>query len=304
MSQENILISTSTFAEYDKKPLKLLEEKGLAYKLNPYGRKLTSQEFVHLIGKNIGVVAGVEDLNGQVLEQARALKVISRCGVGLDNVDLTKARQLGIKVFNTPDVVTWPVAELTVGLMLSLLRKISLMDREIRQGVWKKEMGQLLRGKRVGIIGLGRIGNAVAELLKNFGVEIVYFDNVVRTKNKFIKFLDLGVLLKTADIITLHISGGQTLLDEKALSLCKQGSFIINCARGGLIDERALHVHLKNGHLAGAALDVFEQEPYTGELGNLNNMILTSHIGSYARESRVEMEIQAVQNLIKGLKIK
>ena len=165
-------------------------------------------------------------------------------------------------------------------------------------------MGQLLRGKRVGIIGLGRIGSAVASLLKNFGVEIVYFDTIVRTKSKFIKFVGFDALLKTSDIITLHISGSQPLLDEKALSLCKQGSFIINCARGGLIDEKALYAHLKNRHLAGAALDVFEQEPYTGELKNLNNVILTSHIGSYARESRVEMEIQAVQNLIKGLKIK
>ena len=151
---------------------------------------------------------------------------------------------------------------------------------------------------------MGRIGSAVAALLNNFGVEIVYFDHIVRTKNKFTKFLGFEVLLKTADIITLHISGSQTLLDEKALSLCKEGSFMINCARGGLIDETALYAHLKNGHLAGAALDVFEQEPYTGELKNLNNVILTSHIGSYARESRVEMEIQAVQNLIKGLNIK
>ncbi len=305
LTNKNILITTSTFAEYDRKPLDILEQKGFQYKLNPFRRKLTGVEFLDLVGDCVGVVAGTEDLKADILTRTKSLKVISRCGTGMDNVDLKKAKELGIKVCNTPDVVTTPVAELTVGFILSLLRKIPLMDRQIRQGKWSKEMGSLLAGKKVGIVGFGRIGTAVAKILKAFDVEIYFYDPLKKKSVGGFKFLEIDKLLKTVDIVTLHMSGGEgnvKFLDAKKLAMMKKGSFVINCARGGLLDENALYDKLRAGYLGGAALDVFEEEPYQGLLKELDNVILTAHIGSYAREARINMELEAVNNLLKSLK--
>jgi D-3-phosphoglycerate dehydrogenase len=229
--------------------------------------------------------------------------VISRCGTGLDNVDLEAAKQLGIKVLNTPDAPTMAVAELTLGLMLGLLRHLPRADREIRAGNWQKRMGNLLQGKKVGIIGFGRIGQKVGELVQALGAQAVYCDPAVN-KDGY-KKISLEELLSQSDIVTLHLSGGgkgAPLLSDKELNRIKQGSWLVNCARGGVVDEAALTKALQEGRLAGAALDVFTQEPYTGPLAKLDNVILTPHIGSYAVESRVEMEVESVKNLIKGLK--
>lgn len=296
----NIFISTSSFAEYDKLPLKLLGDTGMKAQVNPYKRQLTREECL-LHYKDIdGLIAGTEALTAEVLQSAPKLKVISRVGVGLDNVDIAAARKRGIKVFNTPDAPTAAVAELTLGLMLALLRHIPRGDREIRAGKWQKRMGNLLKGKKVGIIGLGRIGQKVAELVQALGAQVIYCDPAVDKKDY--KKLTLDELLAQADIVTLHLSGGGTLLGKNELQHMKQGSYLINCARGGIVDEVALAQLLQEGWLAGAALDVFNREPYTGPLAKLDSVILTPHIGSYAIESRVEMEVEAVKNLIEGLK--
>jgi len=232
------------------------------------------------------------------------LKVISRCGAGLDNVDLKNAKELNIKVFSTPYGPTLAVAELTLGLMLDLLRKITVMDRELRTGVWKKQMGSLLKGKKVGILGCGRIGQKVAELLTPLEVEIAYYD--ICTLEGAILLMTKNELLSWADIITLHCSAntdGRPVIGESELKLMKDNSWLINASRGGLIDEKALLSALKKGKLSGAALDVFDNEPYEGPLRSLDNVILTPHIGSYAKEGRIQMEKDAVQNLINGLQI-
>jgi D-3-phosphoglycerate dehydrogenase len=297
-----VFISTSTFAEYDKLPLKLLNDAGIDVQVNPYRRKLTLDECLNLYEDIDGLIAGTEALTAEVLKSARNLKVISRCGVGMDNIDLELAKQRGIKVFNTPDSPTAAVAELTVGLMLALLRHVPHMDRDIRAGRWQKRMGNLLQGKRVGIIGFGRIGQKVAELVLGFGAQVVYCDPAVNRADY--TRMSLDKLLSQADIVSLHLSGGVNdapLLGDRELRSMKQGSWLINCARGGVVDEEALSQVLQEGWLSGAAVDVFEQEPYTGPLAKLDNVILTPHIGSYAIESRVDMEVQAVKNLIKGL---
>jgi D-3-phosphoglycerate dehydrogenase len=295
-----VFVSTSSFAEYDKLPLKLLQDAGIEYQVNPYGRKLTEDECLKLIGNADGLIAGTEPLTAAVIKSAKKLKVISRVGVGLDNVDLEAAKKRGIKVFSTPDAPTLAVAELTLGLILALLRHIPRGDKEIRAGKWQKQMGNLLHSKKVGIIGLGRIGEKVAELVKGMGAQVSYYDPAV--KKAGYQKLPLEELLAHSDIVSLHLSGGGTLLGEKELRRMKQGSYLVNCARGGLVDEKALLNVLKEGRLAGAALDVFAQEPYTGPLTKVDNVILTPHVGSYAIESRIEMEVQATKNLIKGLK--
>jgi len=298
-----VFISTSSFAEYDALPLKLLSDAGMDVQLNPYGRKLTPDECLSLYKDIDGLIAGTEALTAEILKSARNLKVISRCGVGMDNIDLEIARQHGIKVFNTPDSPTVAVAELTVGLMLALLRHVPRGDRDIRGGKWQKRMGNLLRGKKVGIIGLGRIGQKVAELVVGLGAQVVYCDPAVNRTDYTPMTLDK--LLSQSDIVSLHLSGGAKdapLLGDRELRSMKQGSWLINCARGGVVDEEALCQVLQQGWLSGAALDVFEQEPYAGPLAKLDNVILTPHIGSYAIESRVDMEVQAARHLIEGFK--
>lgn len=303
MTMLKVFISTSSFGEYDDLPVRLLKDAGLDIELNPYGRKLAADECLSLYKDIDGLLAGTEALTADVLRSARKLKVISRCGVGIDNIDLKVARQQRIKVFSTPDSPTVAVAELTVGLMLALLRHVPAADRDIRAGKWEKRMGNLLQGKKVGIIGFGRIGQKVAELVIGFGAQAVYCDPAVN-KTDYTR-MSLDELLSQADIVSLHLSGGGNdapLLRHSELRSMKQGSWLINCARGTVVDEEALGQVLKEGWLSGAALDVLGQEPYTGPLTELDNVILTPHVGSYAVESRIDMEVQAAKNLVKGLK--
>ena len=303
-----IFISTTSFAEYDKKPLELLRSAGFEVILNPYKRKLKPEEIVALASDCDGIIAGVEQITEEVLRSLPKLKAISRCGVGLDNVDLEAAEKRGILISNTPNAPSQAVAELTIALILNLLRKVSLSDRRVRNGQWKKEMGQLISGKTVGIIGLGRIGKRVTELLKSFEVKILASepnpDKKWVRKNK-INLVSMDELLKESDIVTLHIpytEQNRNLINSERLKIMKRGAILINTSRGGLIDEMALYQALKSGHLGGAALDVTEVEPYQGPLTELDNVIITPHIGSYAVEARIQMETEAAMNLIRMLK--
>lgn len=294
-----IAITTSSFARYSDAPLQLLRDAGIEYVMNDKGRALTEEEAVQILEGCVGVAAGTEPLTRKVMDSTPGLKVISRCGTGMDNVDRAYAQEKGIAVCNTPDGPTLAVAELTVGLMLSLIRQVPRQDRELRSGVWKKRMGNLLYGKHVGIVGFGRIGRAVAQRLVTFGAEIAYCDPHV--EDKAFSRLGLDVLMDWADIVTLHCAkpeGGATLLDLGRLSLMRPGSFVLNVARGGLVDEKALLGLLTANHLGGAALDVYGKEPYEGPLKDMENVILTPHIGSYAREARIIMELDTIKNLL------
>lgn len=307
ISKSRIVVTTSTFSQYDTSPMDMLLGKGLDVLLNPLGRKLSEAEVLGILQEErpIGMIAGTEPLTPLVLSHAGSyLKVISRAGTGWDNIDHEMAQKKGIGVFRTPDAVTDAVAELTVGLILNLLRRVGQCDRELKVGLWEKRMGSLLNEKRVGVIGCGRIGRRVGELLEAFGVRITINDVCqVDTPPTWTR-LGLEGLLKEADVVTLHIApekGGGVLLDEHRIGCMKKGSWLINTSRGGLVDEQALYLALKSGRLRGAALDVFAQEPYEGPLRDLDNVILTPHIGSYAREARVLMEQQAASNLLSGL---
>ena len=296
-----VAITTSSFAKDSREPLDMLEAGGIEYVLNPYGRALTEDEAIALLAGCVGVAAGTEPLTERVFAALPELKVVSRCGVGMDSVDLPAAKARGIAVRNTPDGPTRAVAELTLGLAISLLRDIPAMDRDIRAGVWKKRMGSLLEDKNVGVIGLGRIGLATAGLFQALGAHIAYSDPMVN--NPAFTRKDLDELLAWADIVTVHAPPSKSgfLLDAARLGLMRQGAWLINAARGGIVDETALAGLLKQKHLTGAALDVFGQEPYAGPLLELNNVILTPHIGSYAKEARIRMEIDTIANLLDGL---
>jgi len=299
------VVSTSSYGKYDGTPLEMLKRAGVEFLLNPHGRKLSGAELVELAAEADGLIAGTESLSQDVIAQLKKLKVISRCGVGLDNVDLQAAARAGIKVLNTPDGPTDPVVELTMGLILSALRFISLSDASIRKGVWQKPMGGLLRTRTVGIIGFGRIGRRLAAVLLAFGAKVVAHDIAAVPAVEGVEFMSLADLLARADIVTLHVPSSKKghLIDKQAILKMRSGAFLVNAARGGLVDEVALYDALQSGKLAGAAVDTFENEPYRGKLTELDNVVLTPHIGSYAREARINMEIQAAKNLLKGLEV-
>ena len=301
-----ILITTSSFGKQDSSLLQILLENGLSYKLNLYARKLTEPEVSELIEQHqpVGMIAGVEPLTRKVLEKAKTLKVISRAGIGMDSVALQAAKDLGIVVTNTPDAPTIPVAELTLGMILSLLRRIHISDASIRHGEWIRPMGNLLHGKTVGLIGCGRIGSYLAGLLSSFGCKILGCDPFVNKSDNF-SLIGLEKILSDADIISLHIPYSQEnhhFINAERIQNMKKGSLLINAARGGLIDEDALYNALSSGYLGGAAMDCFEEEPYAGKLKDLDSVLLTAHIGSYAQEGRILMERQAVENLLRELK--
>jgi D-3-phosphoglycerate dehydrogenase len=289
------------------KPLSILRENGIEIVPNPYNRKLTPEEVLTLAADCDGIVAGVELLDERVLKNLPRLKCISRVGVGLESVDMKAAESLGILVRNTPDGPTRAVAELTIGMAFALLRRIPQADRNIRNGIWKKEMGSILLGKTAGIIGLGNIGKEVAGLFLALGCEVIANDpkpDLAWLEQYPVSMVKLDDLLAGSDLVCLHLSftsKGKPLIGEEQLALMKPTAVLINLARGEVIDEDALYEALSNGRLAGAALDVFSAEPYKGRLIYLDNVVLTPHLGSYAREARLNMEIQAVENLLEGL---
>jgi len=280
-----------------------LKNAGVEVKLNPFAARLTEDQVIELLGTDtIGLIAGLEPLTKNVLQAAKSLKVIARVGTGLDSVDLATAKQLGITVLNTPDAPTKAVAELTLAHILGLLRNVSQADRQVRVGVWKGLMGSLLETKTVGIVGFGRIGKRVATLLSAFGASVIISD--AQVSKSVYPNVELDELCIKSDILSLHLPYNESthhIINEKNLNLMKKGSYIVNISRGGLVDETALLAALKSGHLAGAALDCFEQEPYEGELRNLETVQITAHMGSYARETRDLMEQEASRLLVDAL---
>jgi len=273
-----------------------LEAEGCEVIRNPYGRKLAKDELAALLPGVTGIIAGLEPLTRDVLEKSQ-LKVISRCGGGLSNVDLQAAADLGIAVRSTPDAPTSAVAELTVGAMLGLIRMVGRMDRDLHAGQWNKYIGVQLEGRTVVIIGYGRIGQKVAALLAPFKPKVIAVDPFLSDCGR-VPVLPLQAALPLADIVTAHCSGEACLLGEKEFNLLKPGAFVLNAARGTLIDEGALMKGLDEGLIAGAWLDTFEQEPYTGPLTKYPQVILTPHVGSYTQECRKQMELEAVDNLL------
>ena len=300
-----ILITTSSFSLGNFAQAKSLHDAGISLEMNPHGRRLSEDEVAELVATDvIAILAGLEPLTDRVLSNAKSLRVIARCGTGLDSVDLLAASRLGIDVFNTPDAPTQAVAELTIAHMLNSLRHISTTDSNMRSGKWTPTMGSLLATKTVGLIGVGRIGSAVAKLAQAFGARVIGFDPVVNSHNS-VELLSLDEVLNQSDIVSLHVPiNDQThhIVNASAISRMKPGSIVVNVSRGGLIDESALHDALKSQHLSGAALDCFEDEPYSGPLLQIPGVHVTAHMGSYARETRDLMEVEASTNLVNGLR--
>ncbi|MFH1190090.1 MAG: phosphoglycerate dehydrogenase [Candidatus Omnitrophota bacterium] len=296
---KKVLIGPSTFATADRTPVDKLVKSGFEVVNNPFGRKLAPEELTKLLPGVSGIIAGLETLDRKTLEGSD-LKVISRCGAGMSNVDIAAASGLGIKVFNTPDAPTNAVAELAVGGMICLMRHISRADKEMHAGKWPKKIGAQVEGKTITIIGYGRIGRRVAKLLKPFEVKIIAVEPNVKGPTDGIPVLSIGEALPRSDVVTIHTSGDDVVLGPGQFALMKKGALLMNCARGAAIDEGALMNALDSGAVAGAWLDCFRDEPYNGPLVKYPQVLLTPHIGSYTVECRRRMEMEAVDNLIGG----
>ena len=306
---KKIFVTTSTFCQFLKKPLELLQEKNFEVVFNSFKRKLSDSELKSEIAQFDGVIAGTEVYDRHVLDAAETLKVISRVGVGLDNIDLDYASEKGIKVFKIQTTPAPAVAELALCLILDLMRKIVEQSNNLNNGVWKKQMGSLLKGKRLGIIGLGTIGKKLVEITSGLQLKYLAYDIIkdeTFSEEHNVKYCDLSYLMENSDIISVHLNmtnENADLVNMRRLKKMKPSSIIINTSRGEIINEHDLELAVKNGIIAGAGLDVFKEEPYYGPLTNYENVILTPHIGSYAKEIRMVMELEAVNNLIKGLNI-
>ena len=307
-----LLITTSSFGAKDTAALAALRDAGYEAVLNPFARTLTEAEITALLAEHrpVGLIAGLEPLTDAVMQGAVAhLQVISRCGTGLDNVDLDAAKRLGIAVLNTPAAPAEAVAELSLGLILALIRNIAAHDQTVHAGAWKKRMGLLLSEITVGIVGLGRVGKRVAAMLRPLGSRVIATD--VLPDHDWIaahgvSLMTLPQVLAAADVVSLHLpyASGDLfrLMNAERIASMKPGSYLLNTSRGALIDEQAVADALTSGHLAGAAIDTFETEPYTGLLLQAPNLILSPHAGSYARATRNRMELEAAQNFINQMK--
>lgn len=303
MNKVRVLLGPSSFAEIDKEPLDKLMSSGFEVIGNPYRRKLTEDELLKLLPGVEGLIAGLEPLNRRVLK-ASCLKVISRCGSGISNVDIQAAKELGIVVRNTPSGPTTAVAELTLGCLLCLLRQVPLMNHSLHQKTWSKRIGKQLQGSYVAVIGYGQIGRKVGQLLSACDANVVAVDPLLSGRVENIEIIPLEEALKKADIITLHASGEDCLLGRREFGLMKNGVYILNAARGGLLNEEVLAEFIDNKKVAGAWLDTFIKEPYDGILCNYDEVILTPHIGSYTVECRRNMEMESVENLINSFELK
>jgi len=273
----------------------VLEKNGLKVTYEP---EITPEQTAEKIGNfQVVVVRGRTKLSRELIEKADKCKIIARVGVGLDNIDEEAAKEKNIRVINAVEGATTAVAELVIGLMLSMAREIPRADREIRNGNWiKKElMGSELKGKYLGIIGLGNIGKRLGRLARALNMNIIGYD-VIPIDDEFSKEVglmkaDLGTLLSSADYVSLHVpllDSTHHMINAEKLKLMKNTARIINTSRGGVIDEEALYNSLKEGNIAGAALDVFEVEPATGNrLTTLPNFIATPHMGAQTKEAQL-----------------
>lgn len=297
-----IIIGASSFAEADRAPLEELHRHGLEVIPNPYQRRMTAAEISALLQDADGLLAGLEPLDAAVLSQAPKLKALARIGIGMENVDSDYARQRGIRVSNTPDGPTRAVVELALTALLALLRNLLPANEALHQGQWDKSLGTGLNDLKVFLIGYGRIGARFGHLLHTLGAQVLAHDPGLPA-NAFsparpVSFAD-G--LAQADVVSLHASGKLTLLDAAAFAQMQDGAILLNSARAGLIEESALIDALQTGKIAKAWLDVFWEEPYRGRLSEFPQVLMTPHVGSYTRQCRLNMEMQAVRNLLRDL---
>lgn len=280
--------------------------------VNPLDNVMSGDRIAESIKDKEGLVCLLtDDIDSNIIQEAAALKIIANYAVGYNNIDLRTANERRIAVTNTPDVLTESTADLTMGLVISVARRIVEGDKFVRAGRFRGWAPELLLGsdvhaKRLGIIGMGRIGKAVAKRAYGFNMDILYHDTerLPKEVENMIgaRYRELRQLLRESDFVSVHTPLTQDtryLISADTLALMKETAYLINVARGAIVDESALVAALRNGAIAGCALDVYENEPtVTSELMKMSNVVLVPHIGSASRETRTKMALMVVDNLV------
>jgi D-3-phosphoglycerate dehydrogenase len=273
-------------------------------------QQLSPAELMGLLPNYDGMIAGDDPLNADVLRSAPRLRVVSKWGIGLDGIDLAAAAVLGIRVTNTPDTFGEEVADVAIGYLIMLARHLHLIDRSVRSGAWAKPQGVSLAGRTLGIVGLGSIGRALARRGAAMGMRVIGQDIDAatgrRASGEGIEVVDLERLIAEADIISLHCpltDQNRHMINEARLARMRPGAYLVNTARGPLIDEAALIAALQGGRLAGAALEVFEEEPLptSSPLIGMENVILGSHNASNTAEAVARVNQLAIDNVLRGM---
>jgi len=274
--------------------------------INETGKRFSGEELIKYYSDAEAIITGVEKIDDNLLIALPKLKIIAKYGVGLDNIDLKACENREIKIGWTSGVNKYSVAEMTIGLMLMLFRNLSITSKQLKEGTWNKSGGRYFKGSTVGIIGMGNIGKELVRLLSPFGVKIIAND--ITDISEFAAENNLEVvskedIYKTSDIITIHTpltSVTKNLINFEVFEMMKNNAFVINTARGGIVNEADLKSALRNNRIAGAAIDVYEDEPPTDqELLKLQNLICTPHIAGNAYEAVLEMGNSAIKHLLK-----
>jgi len=300
-----IFVSTHPFSSTSSLPQKLIDENSFELSVNEHKRKITSSELAEDIKDADILIAGTEKITEDVFKNAPNLKLISRVGIGLDGIDFELCEKYNVKVAYTPDAPTMAVAELCVGLILDLGRKIAFTDKNIKDGIWNRHMGMLLYGKTIGILGMGRIGKSLIHLLSTFNVKFKVYDidpDLAFARLYNVELVSKNELLSSSDVVSVNVplkKDTKDFITSHKLSLMKKTALLINTARGGIVNEKDLYEALKENIIAGAAIDVFEVEPYKEDLIKLDNALLTCHMGASTIDSRTDMEVQAIEEAVR-----
>lgn len=305
----NIVVTSPSFSSN-----KLLQEEIYKYfpnaKLNLDGKRFNKEELIEYIKDADAVIVGLEPIDEEVLKHCNNLKIVSKYGVGLNNIDLEACKKRNIAIGWTGGVNKLSVAEMALGYMLMLCRNLFVTSNELKNGIWNKAGGFQLSGKKVGIVGVGYIGKEVVRLLKPFNCEI-YVNDIIN-QDAYYEENDLIAISKDeifriCDIVTIHTPYDDTtkeMVNLKVLKMMKKSSFIINSARGGIINENDLKYALQNKLIGGAAIDAYMEEPPTDkELLNLPNLICTPHIGGNSKEAVEAMGMSAIKHLVEHFKV-
>lgn len=301
MIKPNLLLATSTFNKSKNEFLEKIINKKFNPIYNPNNRKLTEKELIQLLINNKinYVVAGLEPYNSNVLKNTN-LKIISRLGSGISNVDTKTTKSKKIKVFSTPDGPIEAVSELTLGMIITMLREVINLNDKMHKNIWEREIGNLLFKKNVLIIGYGRIGKNLKRLLNPFKANVIIYDKN-KKYNKNINYIPLKEAIPKADIITFHTNTEKEIIGKSEFKLLKKGVIICNSSRGSVLNEKEIINYIRKKIIKKIWLDVFNDEPYFGEMSKYKNIIMTPHIGSFTEETRKKMELKAIQNIINNM---
>lgn len=305
-----ILITTPSFGQQSREPWQTLEDQGFTVRRPVKPHPLSAADLAEEIGNADAVIVGLDAVKASVFAAAPNLKVVAKHGVGVDNIDCAAAKASGVRVVNAPGSNSGAVADLTFGLMLALARQIIPAHHSTQAGGWDRFTGVELTGRTLGLVGFGRIGQAVARRARAFDMRVVAYDPYLPAE----VFPQLDTLqtslencIASADFLSLHMPGtpgDAPLLDAAALGTMKQGAFLINAARGGLVDEDALAARLHAGELGGAALDAFSTEPLQqhSAIRTAPNVILTPHIGAFTDQANATMGVMVVEDVARVLR--